>query len=308
MGHDDGEGRRVRFSGVVHTRDSAATVEAALRSLAWVDELVVVDMESRDATREIAARYPCRVRTAAVVPRVDAIRNEHLDDLAGDWIFVLDADESLADDAEEEIRALVAEHGERYDAFAIPRFDSIAGQTMRGSGWYPDHQVRLFRKGTVRWRDAVHALPDVVTGRHRLLELVPPDCLHIHHRNYESLRHFVRKQVEYALDDRYDARPGSFEFADYVARAYEALALRAEPEVDGDLSHALALLLAWDQIVRGLVHWDSLQPRPPLGSLAALPIATERVPWWRIRVRRWLGRRHSFAYYARRARDVLRLR
>jgi glycosyltransferase involved in cell wall biosynthesis len=301
-------GAALRFSGIVHTRDSGATVEVALRSLAWVDELVVVDMASRDATVEIARRFATRVESVAVAPRVDGIRNEHLERLTGDWVFVLDADESLADDAAEEVRALVARHGERYDAFAIPRFDSIAGRTMRGSGWYPDHQIRLFRKGTVRWRDTVHDLPAVVTGRHRLLELVPPDCLHIHHRNYESLRHFVRKQVEYALDDRYDDRPESFELADYVARAYEALALRDEPEVDGDLSHALALLLAWDQIVRGLVHWDSLQPRPPLALLSALPIATERVPWWRIRIRRWLGRRHSFGYYARRAQDVLRLR
>lgn len=295
-----------RISAIVHTRDAAATLEAALRSLAWADEILVVDMQSRDATRDIARRYATRVVDAPLAPRVDGIRNRWADEASGDWVFVLDADESLADDAGDEIRRLVATHGPDVDAFAIPRCNSIAGQVMRGSGWYPDHQIRLFRKGLVRWSDTHHTPPEVVSGRARLMELVPPDCLHIHHRNYESLRHFAEKQLAYALSDRYDPRPESFDFADYVASAYETLATRDDPEQDGDLSHALALLLAWDRIVRGLVHWESLEPRPPLGLLAALPIATERVPWWRVRLRRWLGRRHSWAYYARRLRDVLR--
>jgi glycosyltransferase involved in cell wall biosynthesis len=297
---------RTRISAIVHTRDAAATLETALRSLAWADEILVVDMASRDATLEIARRHATRILETEIAPRVDGIRNRYAAEASGDWVFVLDADESLADDAGDEIRRLIAEHGERCDAFAIPRFNSIAGQVMRGSGWYPDHQLRLFRKGTVRWSDTHHTPPEVLSGRGRLMELMPPACLHIHHRNYESLRHFAEKQLVYALSDRYDARPESFDFADYVARAYQTLATRDEPDLDGDLSHALALLLAWDQIVRGLVHWESLATRPPLGLLAALPVATERVPWWRVRLRRWLGRRHAWAYYARRLRDVLR--
>jgi glycosyltransferase involved in cell wall biosynthesis len=290
----------------VHTRDSAATLEDALRSLAWADEILVVDMASRDATLDLARRYATRVLAAEVAPRVDGIRNRYVDEVTGDWVLVLDSDEVLADDAGAEVRRLVAAHGADVDAFAIPRFNSIAGQVMRGSGWYPDHQIRLFRKGTVRWSDTHHTRPEVVTGRARLMELRPPRCLHIHHRNYESLRHFAEKQLQYALTDRYDTRPESFDFADYVASAYETLATRDDPAQDGDLSHALALLLAWDRIVRGLVHWESLEPRPPLGLLAALPVAAGRVPWWRVRLRRLLGRHHAWAYYARRLRDVLR--
>lgn len=296
---------RARISAIVHTRDAAATLEAALVSLAWADEILVVDMASSDATPEIARRLATRVVATEVAPRVDGIRNRWADEASGDWVLVLDADESLAADAGDEIRRLVAAHGADVDAFAIPRFNSIAGNVMRGSGWYPDHQIRLFRKGTVRWSDTHHTPPQVTTGRARLMELRPPACLHIHHRNYESLRHFAEKQLRYALTDAYDPRPESFDFADYVASAYETLATRDDPESDGDLSHALALLLAWDRIVRGLVHWESLDARPPLGLLAALPVAAGRVPWWRVRLRRWLGRRHAWAYYARRLRDVL---
>ncbi len=293
------------ISAIVHTRNSAATLDRALRSLGWVDELIVVDMESRDATPAIARRRGARVLPAPMAPRVDGIRDTYVALASHDWIIVLDSDEHLADEAHDRIPAILARHGREYDAFAIPRFNSIAGQLMRGSGWAPDHQIRLFRKGTVSWSDTTHRLPRVTTGPHRLRELEPLDGLYIHHRSYENLRDFIRGQVDYALADRYETQPRDFDFSNYVAQAYERLALRHATDQDGDLSHALALLLAWDAILRGLVHWDSLDPRPPLDIVAALPVATQRVPWWQITLRRWLWRHHSAYYAARRAIDRL---
>jgi glycosyltransferase involved in cell wall biosynthesis len=258
--------------------------------VAWADELLVVDMASEDRTREIAAKYEARILEAPETPRVDGIRNRYLEEASHEWILVLDSDERLADDGEEEVRRLVAEAGTDVDAFAIPRFNTIAGQVMRGSGWYPDHQVRLFRKGTVRWDDVHHGGGKVVTGHARRRKLEPAGCLHIHHRNYEDLAHFVRKQVEYAITDRYDDDPAAFDFEEYVARAHESLAARRDPERDGDLSYALSLLMAWDTLVRGLLHWERLEPRPPLAAAVALPPATgEKRP---VRgLRRWLRRR-----------------
>jgi len=275
---------------IVHTRNSEATVEAALASVAWADELLVVDMASEDRTREIAAKYGARILEAPETPRVDGIRDRYLAKASHEWILVLDSDERLADDGEEEVRSLVAEAGIDVDAFAIPRFNTIAGQVMRGSGWYPDHQVRLFRKGTVRWHDVHHGRGQVVTGHARRRKLQPPGCLHIHHHNYESLAHFIQKQLDYALTDRYDDAPAAFDFEEYVARAHESLAARRDPERDGDLSYALSLLMAWDAVVRGLLHWERLEPRPPLAAAVALPPATgEKRP---VRsLRRWLRRR-----------------
>ena len=116
---------------IVHTRNSEATLEAALASVAWADELLVVDMASEDRTREIAAKYEARILEAPEAPRVDGIRNRYLEAASHEWILVLDSDERLADDGEEEVRRLVAEAGTDVDAFAIPRFNTIAGQVMR---------------------------------------------------------------------------------------------------------------------------------------------------------------------------------
>jgi glycosyltransferase involved in cell wall biosynthesis len=204
----------MKLSCIIHTRNSAETLDRALASVAWADDIIVVDMESTDSTRAVAAQYTQRILSTPIVPRVDGIRQQFLAEARHDWILVLDSDEHLAADAEANVTNLLEQYGDRYDAFAIPRFNYIAGQIMRGSGWYPAAQIRLFRKGTVRWPDANHQLPEVITGR--LLELEPPDCLHIHHRNYEDLRHFIHKQLDYALNDRYDSDPSTFDFSSSI--------------------------------------------------------------------------------------------
>ena len=296
----------MEISAIVHTRNNEATLERALASLHWVNELLVVDMGSVDGTVELAGRYADRIFDVAPTPRVDGVRNQFIQEARHEWIFVLDSDEYLAEDAGGVLRDYVERHGERFDAFAIPRYNYIAGQIMRGSRWYPDHQIRLFRKDTVKWNDSVHRLPSLTRGSHRLLELKPPQCPHIHHHNYDNLPDFILKQINYAILDQYDTDQTRFDFSQNVAQAYEQLALRSDSEQDGDLSHALALVMAWDSLIRGLIHWDSLRPRPPLGYLAALPIATESVAWWRIRLWRWLGRHYSLRFFVRRLYEYVR--
>lgn len=159
---------------IVHTRNSARTLPLLLRSTAWAHERIVVDMESSDGTAALAAQAGCRVLATAVVPRVDGIRNRYLDEARTEWILVLDSDEYLADDAAQEVHRLVTEAGTAVDAYALPRHNRIAGQWMKGSGWYPDWQIRLFRRGTVQWEDAHHRAPRVRSGASRLRVLQPP--------------------------------------------------------------------------------------------------------------------------------------
>ena len=293
------------ISAIVHTRNSETSLEKTLGSLLWVDEIVVVDMASADSTLEIARRFTQRIISIPQYPRVDGIRNRYLQEANHEWILVLDSDEFLAADAPEALRSLIKSKGRDFDAFALPRYNTIAGQIMPSGPWYPDHQIRLFRKNAVRWPDSTHVLPEVITGRHRVCELVPPNCPHIHHRNYSSLEDFIRRQVDYAFRDYYDADPRNFDFSDSVGRAYETLAFCDDRENGSDLSHALALIMAWDAIIRGLIHWERLDKKPPLGFLAALPVATSRVPWWKVTLRRWLWRRHSLRFALRRIAYIL---
>jgi hypothetical protein len=148
----------------------------------------------------------------------------------------------------------------------------IAGQIMRGSGWYPDHQIRLFRKGCVRWSDSTHNLPELLTTPERIQRLDPPGCLHIHHDNYDSITQFIERQLKYALNDRYPEE--GFSFESYVAKAYEEFGFRLDEKNDGELSFALATVMAWDRVMRGLIHWEKLGRKDSLSHAFSLPVAT----------------------------------
>lgn len=257
---------------IVHTRNSAATLPALLDSTSWIPERIVVDMHSEDDTLALCRAAGCRVIGAPVTDGVDAIRNDYLDEATNPWTLMLDSDERLSADAAEAIADLLAEQGGRYDAFGIPRFNTIAGQVMHGSLFYPDHQIRLFRRGHVAWRDGHHHPPEVRGGR--LLLLTPP-CLHIHHLNYVSLEDFISRQLRYTLSDTYSSDPASFNFADYVGDAYATFAKRHDTASDGDLSTALATILAWDRLMRGLVHWERTGRTTSLGAAFSLPMVVQ---------------------------------
>ena len=278
------------LSCIVHTRDSEKTLERALKSVSWVDELIVVDMQSSDSTLEIAAKYDATILHTEIAPRIDGVRNDFLGQATQPWTLVLDSDEYLAEDAPENVQTILTEHGSDYDAFAIPRYNYLDGVPLMGAGRYPDYQTRLFRSGMVRWQDSNHNPPQVISGPARLMRLTPPGCLHIHHPNYQNLQEFIAKQVEYALNDTYPADPHDFQFSDYIARAHEQLAMRSEPEKDGDISHALAVVMAWDSVIRGLIHWDQLEPKPALAYLDALPAGAAKIPWAKLAARKMLGR------------------
>jgi len=263
---------RIPVSVLIHTRNAAGTLARALASVAWAEERVVIDMQSSDDTRVLAEGAGARVIGIPASPRVDDVRTASLAHARHEWILVLDADEFLADDADDAVQELIRNHGATADAFAIPRFNAIAGRILRSTGWYPDHQIRVFRRGCVRWGGGIHRPPEVITGPARLHRLEPPHCLHLHHENYASLTAVIEKQLRYALVEDYPADPALFDFGSYVQAAYDEFARRHDPANDGELSTALALVMAWNALVRGLIHWDRLAEKPALGPAFCLPI------------------------------------
>lgn len=297
-----------RVTVITHARDAARHLATLLPTVAWATERIVIDMASADDTAEVARACGARVIPVPVHPRVDDIRNRHLAEAATEWILVLDADEWLAGDAQEEIARLVREHGADADAFAIPRYNRIGQRILRGSGWYPDHQIRLFRRGCVSWPGGTHRAPEVLTGPDRLHRLAPPDCLHIHHNNYADLAELIERQARYARHDVYDTSPGGFDPGAYAGAALAEYARRHEPGKDGDLSHALAIVMAWDRIMRGLIHWDHMDNPPPLDEYLVRPVSVNNrdLEGELLRAREALARSEK-AYQALRNTRVIRL-
>ena len=139
------------ISVVIIARNEEAGIRRCLESVTWADEIVVLDSGSTDATVRICREYTPHVHETDW-PGFGPQKNRALAFATGEWVLSLDADEWLTPALRDEIRAAVAGPDE-CDSFRIPRLSSFCGRFMRHSGWWPDHVVRLFRRGRARFSD-----------------------------------------------------------------------------------------------------------------------------------------------------------
>jgi len=138
-----------RISAVLIARDEEKRIAAALESVSWADEIVVVDGGSRDGTRELARAAGARVVEREWTGFVDQ-KNFALEQAAHDWVLSLDADERVPPKLADEIRAL-AKGGFRACGYRVPRVAFYLGRFVRSTDWYPDWQLRLFDRRRGRW-------------------------------------------------------------------------------------------------------------------------------------------------------------
>jgi len=132
------------------TYNEEARLAAALASVAFCDETVVLDAGSTDRTRDIAHRFGARVHVNTPWPGFVAQRNLALQLARHDWVLVLDADERVTAALRAEIQRLRAA-GFEHDGYRIPRVAHYLGRWIRATDWYPDPQMRLFDRRRGRW-------------------------------------------------------------------------------------------------------------------------------------------------------------
>lgn len=139
-----------RVSVYIIAYNEAEKVAQAVRSVAWADEVVLVDSHSSDGTAEIAAQLGARVVQVDFKGFGD-LRNRAIDACSHPWIFSLDADERCTPEVADEIRRITADPGSA-DVWRVPRRNYFMGRWIRHSGWYPNfRQPQLFRRGSLRY-------------------------------------------------------------------------------------------------------------------------------------------------------------
>jgi len=167
----------MKISATIITFDEAANIQAACESVAWADEIIVVDSGSTDQTCELAEACGARV-IEREWPGFAAQKQFAVDQAAHDWIFSLDADERVSSELQTEIKALKEESSERLaGGYLMPRRSSYQGRWIKGGGWYPDRQLRLFRKSDGNWDPRlVHESVKMKSGAR--IERLSGDILH----------------------------------------------------------------------------------------------------------------------------------
>ena len=139
-----------KLSVIIIAKNEEGNLRDCLESVAWVDEIVVVDSGSTDSTVAIAHEFTEQVYVHDW-PGFGPQKNRALSYATGEWVLSLDADERVSDRLRDEIELVMREGA--YQAYDIPRLSSYCGRFMRYSGWYPDYVTRLFRLGSAHFSD-----------------------------------------------------------------------------------------------------------------------------------------------------------
>ena len=180
------------LSVIIITKNEAANIEACLDSVAFAQQIVVLDSGSTDATTQIARSKGAEVHCVDDWPGFGAQKNRALSLATADWVLSLDADERVSDELAAEIQNIVSNSDST--AYEIPRLTQFCGRWIHHCGWTPDHVLRLFRRGTARFSDdLVHERvllePDVKMGRLKVPLL---------HFSYPTPTHYWRKLEQYS--------------------------------------------------------------------------------------------------------------
>lgn len=151
------------------------------------DEIIVIDNSSTDKTADIAKKSGATVfKQANDVRKIDLQKNFGFEKATQDWILSLDADERVTPRLATEIKKAIAIEG-KVAGYWIPRKNIIFGKWIRHSLWWPDYQLRLFKKGKGRFTRATVHLPIEVRGETR--HLSEP----LTHNSYDSIALFVSR-------------------------------------------------------------------------------------------------------------------
>lgn len=177
----------MKITATIITLNEAENISDAIESVEWADEVLVVDSESTDATRDLAERHGARV-IVNPWPGFSKQKQFAADQAGNDWIFSLDADERVSPELKAAIDELRGKDATQLaDGYRIARRAFYMGRWIRGGGWYPDQQLRFFNRRRGNWGDRI-IHESVVMSEGARVETLRGDLLHYsmsdpsHHR------------------------------------------------------------------------------------------------------------------------------
>jgi (heptosyl)LPS beta-1,4-glucosyltransferase len=204
-----------KISVVINTWNEEKNIARAISSVKKLaDEVVVVDAKSTDKTVEIAKKLGVKVyHFTKPFTHVEDARTYALGRAKGDWILVLDADETISTSLSKKLREIadgkmhsrgvnsntsgVVRGGDTRSAdyYRLPRKNIIFGKWIKHSRWWPDYNIRFFRKGYVLWSEIIHSVP---TTKGEGLDMEAKEALAITHYHYDTLEQYIQRMNRYS--------------------------------------------------------------------------------------------------------------
>jgi (heptosyl)LPS beta-1,4-glucosyltransferase len=193
----------MKISATIIVRNEEKNIAEVCETVAWADEIIIVDSDSTDRTIEIARNYTDKIFNRPFRGYQD--KHEFADSqTTGDWIFWIDADERVTPELCESIEKVKRRDPATLpEGFRIARRTNYLGRWIRHSGWYPDYQMRLYRKAASYWDGVSPHETARVRGR---IEPLPGEFLHYTKRDlsehHRVLDEYTTLAAEYHLQKK----------------------------------------------------------------------------------------------------------
>lgn len=246
-----------RISVVINTLNEEKNLPRTLASVkSLADEVVVVDMKSTDRTVEIAKKTGARVYEHKKTGYVEPARNFAIGKAAGNWVLVLDADEEIPLSLAIKLKKIA--DNPKVDYYRIPRKNIIFGKWMKHSRWWPDLNIRFFKKGHVSWNEIIHSVP-MTQGVGA--DLPEKEEFAIIHHNYDSVEQYLERMNRYSDIQAKILIVGKHKFIwkDLITKPANEFLSRyfaGEGYKDGLHGLALSFLQAFSEIIVYLKVWQ----------------------------------------------------
>lgn len=220
------------------------------------DEIVVIDQNSSDKTSEVAKKLGAKVFKHESVTHVEKARNFAISKASNPWVLILDPDEEIPSKLAEKIKQVVK--NPKADYYRIPRKNIIFGRWVKHSRWWPDNNIRLFKKNFVSWNEVIHTVP-MTQGIGDQFEEKEEYAI-IHH-NYDSIEQYIERMNRYSgLQAEIRVGEGyKFTWRDLITRPLQEFLSRyffGEGYKDGIHGLALSLLQSFSELTMYLKIWQ----------------------------------------------------
>ncbi|MBI2596202.1 glycosyltransferase family 2 protein [Candidatus Daviesbacteria bacterium] len=196
-----------KISVVINTLNDQSNIGRAINSVAWADEILICDMHSDDDCAVIAKKMGAKIILHKRLRFVEPARNFAVSHALNEWILILDPDEEIPAGLAAKLQELAKDPGVTTN-LEIPRKNIIFGKWMKASMWWPDYNIRFFKKGSVSWSDRIHRPPKTAGQGVRFPD---EERWAIIHHHYSSISQFLNRmdrytgiQAEELIKDGYD--------------------------------------------------------------------------------------------------------
>ncbi len=247
-----------KISVVINTLNEEKNIERVINSVSWADEILICDMHSDDNTAVVAKKLGAKVIFHKRTGFVEPARNFAISKTEHEWVLIVDADEEIPEGLEGKLKDIISHPG--VTTFVeIPRKNIIFNKWIKSSMWWPDYNIRFFKKEAVSWSNKIHR-PPKTEGQG--LKLPKDERWAIIHHHYNTISQFISRLNRYTDIQARELRHEGYKFkwtdlierpiAEFLGRFFANKGYQ-----DGLHGLALSLLQAFSFIVVYLKVWEA---------------------------------------------------